>query len=56
MTVPEGPERALPEIAGRDMLDALVIRTGFGDDESRNAVVEELRRPGVAFRCLLMRC
>ncbi|MFG2899900.1 DUF6924 domain-containing protein [Streptomyces zaomyceticus] len=45
MTMPEGPERVLPEIVGRDMFDALVIRTDFGDDESWNAVVGELRRP-----------
>ncbi|MFI8423603.1 DUF6924 domain-containing protein [Streptomyces sp. NPDC085479] len=45
MTMPEGLERALPEIAGRDMFDALVIRTDFSDDESWNAVVGELRLP-----------
>lgn len=45
MTMPEGLERVLPEIVGRDMFDALVIRTDFSDDESWNAVVGELRRP-----------
>ncbi|MFE1546128.1 DUF6924 domain-containing protein [Streptomyces sp. NPDC058718] len=45
MTMPEGLGRALPEIVGRDMFDALVIRTDFSDDESWNAVVGELRRP-----------
>ncbi|MGW0928586.1 DUF6924 domain-containing protein [Streptomyces sp. NPDC002644] len=45
MTMPEGPERVLPEIVGRDMFDALVIRTDFSDDESWTAVVGELRRP-----------
>ncbi|MFD3437025.1 DUF6924 domain-containing protein [Streptomyces sp. NPDC058685] len=45
MTMPEGLERALPEIVGRDMFDALVIRTDFSDDESWKAVVGELRRP-----------
>ncbi|MEU4081419.1 hypothetical protein DEJ45_34050 [Streptomyces venezuelae] len=45
MTVPEGLERVLPEIAGRDMFDALVIRTDFSDDESWTAVVGEMRRP-----------
>lgn len=44
MTMPEGLERALPENVGRDMFDALVIRTDFSDDESWNAVVGELRR------------
>ncbi|MFF5790178.1 DUF6924 domain-containing protein [Streptomyces sp. NPDC012693] len=45
MTMPEGLERALPEIVGRDTFDALVIRTDFSDDESWKAVVGELRRP-----------
>ncbi|MEV2200039.1 hypothetical protein AB0E11_08535 [Streptomyces fradiae] len=45
MTVPEGLEGSLPETAGRDLLDAVVIRTAFGDDEPWNAVVGELRRP-----------
>ncbi|MFJ4339407.1 DUF6924 domain-containing protein [Streptomyces sp. NPDC088915] len=45
MTTPERFERALPEIVGRDTFDALVIRTDFGDDETWNAVVDELRRP-----------
>ncbi|MEU3901963.1 hypothetical protein [Streptomyces sp. NPDC045251] len=45
MTMPEGLERVLPEIVGRDMFDALVIRTDFSDDESWTAVVGELRRP-----------
>ncbi|MFB7355910.1 DUF6924 domain-containing protein [Streptomyces gardneri] len=45
MTMPEGLERVLTEIAGRDMFDALVIRTDFSDDESWNAVVGELYRP-----------
>ncbi|MFI8372022.1 DUF6924 domain-containing protein [Streptomyces sp. NPDC085466] len=45
MTMPEGLERVLPEIVGRDMFDALVIRTDFSDDGSWNAVVGELRRP-----------
>lgn len=45
MTTPESVERVLPEIVGRDMLEALVIRTDFSDDESWNAVLEELRRP-----------
>ncbi|MER5307567.1 hypothetical protein ABT034_07240 [Streptomyces sp. NPDC002773] len=44
MTMPEGLERVLPEIVGRDMFDALVIRTDFSDDESWNAVVRELRQ------------
>ncbi len=34
--------RELPEIVGRDMSDALVIRTDFSDDESWDAVVGEL--------------
>ncbi|MFB7939756.1 DUF6924 domain-containing protein [Streptomyces sp. NPDC056049] len=45
MTMPEGLERVLPEIAGRDPFDALVIRTDFGDDTSWTAVVGELRLP-----------
>ncbi|MFE0771614.1 DUF6924 domain-containing protein [Streptomyces sp. NPDC058861] len=45
MTMPEGLERVLPEIVGRDTFDALVIRTDFSDDASWNAVVGELRRP-----------
>jgi hypothetical protein len=45
MTVPEGLQRVLPEIVGRDMFDALVIRTDFSDDELWNAVVGELCRP-----------
>ncbi|MFJ4872602.1 DUF6924 domain-containing protein [Streptomyces sp. NPDC088757] len=45
MTPPEESARALPAIVGRDVFDALVIRTDFGDDESWNAVVDELRRP-----------
>lgn len=45
MTMPEDLGRVLPEIVGRDMFDALVIRTDFSDDESWNAVVGELRRP-----------
>ncbi|MDX2561331.1 hypothetical protein PV371_16930 [Streptomyces sp. TX20-6-3] len=45
MTMPESLDRVLPEIVGRDMFDALVIRTDFGDDESWTAVVGELRRP-----------
>ncbi|MEU9014534.1 hypothetical protein AB0D12_33210 [Streptomyces sp. NPDC048479] len=45
MTMPERLERVLPEILGRDTFDALVIRTDFGDDESWNAVIGELRRP-----------
>lgn len=45
MTMPEGLERVLPEIVGRDTFDALVIRTDFGDDESWQTVVGELRRP-----------
>lgn len=45
MTMPEGLDRMLPEIVGRDMFDALLIRTDFSDDESWNAVVGELRRP-----------
>lgn len=45
MTMPEGFERALPEIVGRDMFDALVIRTDFSDDESWNVVVGELHLP-----------
>ncbi|MFE8937930.1 DUF6924 domain-containing protein [Streptomyces sp. NPDC007872] len=45
MTMPEGLERVLPEIVGRDMFDALVIRSDFSDDESWAAVVGELRRP-----------
>ncbi|MFD4373858.1 DUF6924 domain-containing protein [Streptomyces sp. NPDC058486] len=35
----------MPELVGRDMYDALVIRTDFSDDDSWNAVVAELRRP-----------
>lgn len=42
MTMPEGFERVLPEIAGRGMFDALVIRTDFSDDESWAVVVGEL--------------
>ncbi|MEU2243650.1 hypothetical protein ABZ572_30050 [Streptomyces sp. NPDC018338] len=45
MTKPDDLARALPEIVGRDMFDALVIRTDFSDDESWNAVVGEMRRP-----------
>lgn len=45
MTMPEGLERVLPEIVGRDTFDALVIRTDFSDDESWNTVVGELDRP-----------
>ncbi|MGW1932065.1 DUF6924 domain-containing protein [Streptomyces sp. NPDC001919] len=45
MEMPERLERVLPEIVGRDMFDALVIRTDFSDDESWTAVVGELRRP-----------
>ncbi|GHG43007.1 hypothetical protein GCM10018791_71730 [Streptomyces zaomyceticus] len=45
MTMPEGPERVLPELVGRDMFDAVVIRTEFSDGESWNAVVGELCRP-----------
>ncbi|MFF5638237.1 DUF6924 domain-containing protein [Streptomyces sp. NPDC012825] len=45
MTMPEGLERVLPEMVGRDMFDALVIRTDFSDDESWSVVVRELRRP-----------
>ncbi|MFF9431272.1 DUF6924 domain-containing protein [Streptomyces sp. NPDC014746] len=45
MTMPEGLERVLPEIVGRDMFDALVIRTDFSDDESWTGVVGELSRP-----------
>ncbi|MFE7585589.1 DUF6924 domain-containing protein [Streptomyces gardneri] len=45
MTMPAGFERVLTEIVGRDMFDALVIRTDFSDDESWNAVVAELQRP-----------
>ncbi|MET9936162.1 MULTISPECIES: hypothetical protein [unclassified Streptomyces] len=45
MTTPERAERALPEIVGRDTFDALAIRTDFGDDETWNAVVDELSRP-----------
>ncbi|MER7912998.1 hypothetical protein [Streptomyces sp. NPDC096068] len=45
MTTPEDLERVLPEIVGRDVFDALVIRTDFSDDESWAAAVGELRRP-----------
>ncbi|MFI9122418.1 DUF6924 domain-containing protein [Streptomyces bikiniensis] len=45
MTMPKGLGRVLPEIVGRDVFDALVIRTDFSDDESWTAVVGELRRP-----------
>ncbi|MFC7794840.1 DUF6924 domain-containing protein [Streptomyces cinereoruber] len=45
MTMPEGLEQVPPEIVGRDMFDALVVRTDFSDDESWTAVVGELRRP-----------
>ncbi|MFE6710643.1 DUF6924 domain-containing protein [Streptomyces sp. NPDC057695] len=45
MTMPEGFEWVLPEADGRDMFDALVIRTDFSDDASWTAVVGELRRP-----------
>ncbi|MFG2570906.1 DUF6924 domain-containing protein [Streptomyces sp. NPDC048567] len=44
MTLPENLERVLPE-TGRDLFDALVIRTDFSDDEAWNAVVGELQRP-----------
>ncbi|MFJ5708031.1 DUF6924 domain-containing protein [Streptomyces sp. NPDC093105] len=46
MTTPEGSARVLPQVApGRDTFDALVIRTDFGDDESWQAVLGELRLP-----------
>ncbi|MFF3842539.1 DUF6924 domain-containing protein [Streptomyces sp. NPDC001930] len=45
MTTSEDLGRVVPEIVGRDMFDALVIRTDFSDDESWNVLVGELRRP-----------
>ncbi|MFE3119711.1 DUF6924 domain-containing protein [Streptomyces niveus] len=37
--------KALPEIAGRDEFDALIIRTDYGDEAAWQAVVADLAQP-----------